>query len=73
MTTATFDEQKRVRIPDAKPGQVVSIEPGADGTWKLIPVAPTFKKWTVAEVLAAIDKSPIMFTASWDEIKKETR
>jgi len=74
MTTATFDDKKRVRIPDAKPGQVVCVEPGPDGTWKLIPLVPMIKrKWTYKEVLKAIDKSPRPFTKTWDELKKETR
>ena len=38
MTTATVDDRKRVRLPDAKPGQVLTIEPGPNGGWFLAPV-----------------------------------
>lgn len=43
VTTAKVDDRKRVRIPDAKPGQVFSIEPGPEGSIvlrKLQPVEP---------------------------------
>lgn len=36
-TVAVVDDKKRVRIPDAKPGQVFSVEPTAEGGWTLTP------------------------------------
>lgn len=44
MTTATVDDRKRVRIPDAKPGQVFSIEAGPDGSIVLRVVEPRRSK-----------------------------
>lgn len=38
MTTVTVDDRKRVRIPGAKPKQVFSFQPNADGSILLIPV-----------------------------------
>ncbi len=38
MTTVTVDDRRRVRIPDAKPGQVFSLENGSDGSVTLTPV-----------------------------------
>ncbi len=38
MKTLTVDDQKRIRIPDAKPRQVFSYEPEADGSIRLVPV-----------------------------------
>jgi hypothetical protein len=38
MQIATIDDKRRVRIPDAKPGQAVSIEPGPNGGWTFWPV-----------------------------------
>lgn len=38
MKTLTVDNQKRVRIPDARPRQVFSYEPESDGTIRLVPV-----------------------------------
>ncbi len=38
-TTATVDSKRRVRIPDAEPGQLVTIQSGPAG-WTLSPVKP---------------------------------
>ncbi len=38
MTTTRVDDRQRVRIPDAKPGQVFSIEPEPNGAIRLVPV-----------------------------------
>ena len=38
MTTVTVDDRKRVRIPDAKPGQVFALENKGDGSVTLTPV-----------------------------------
>ena len=39
MITATVDDKKRVRIPDARPGQVFSVEPKPGG-FVLVEVLP---------------------------------
>ena len=44
MTTLIVDDRKRVRIPDAKPGQVFACEPGPGGSFKLIPVKAVRKE-----------------------------
>jgi hypothetical protein len=36
--TVTVDDRKRVRVPNAKPGQVFAFEPKEDGTVVLVPV-----------------------------------
>ena len=38
MNKVTADDRKRVRIPDAKPGQVFSCETNADGSVTLTPI-----------------------------------
>ena len=38
MTTLTADERKRVRIPDAKPGQVFEYHHNGDGSVTLTPL-----------------------------------
>jgi hypothetical protein len=40
MKTLTVDDRQRVRLPQAKPGQVFAYEPCSDGTIKLVPVIP---------------------------------
>ena len=44
MKTLTVDDQKRIRIPDAKPRQVFSYEPEADGSIRLVPVKAEAKE-----------------------------
>jgi hypothetical protein len=48
-----------------KEGEIVAVE--------RIPDPPSPSKLTREQVLNAIEKSPLRFTKSWDEIKKETR
>ena len=38
MTTLTVDDRKRVRLPTAKPKQIFSFQPNADGSILLVPV-----------------------------------
>ena len=40
MITATADNQKRVVVPQAKPGQVYAISENADGSFTLTVVKP---------------------------------
>jgi hypothetical protein len=40
MKTSTVDDRQRIRLPQAKPGQVFAYEPNSDGTIKLVPVVP---------------------------------
>jgi hypothetical protein len=42
--TLTADSRKRVRIPDAKPGQVFSYEHQGDGSIVLVPVKAETKE-----------------------------
>jgi hypothetical protein len=44
MITATVDDRKRVRLPDAKPGQVLAIQDNGDGSITLTPVKPDTKE-----------------------------
>ena len=40
MTTVTADERKRVRIPDARPGQVFTYVNNGNGSYTLTPIQP---------------------------------
>ena len=40
MKTLTVDDRQRVRLPQARAGQVFAYEPNSDGTIKLVPVIP---------------------------------
>jgi len=51
VTTATVDDRKRIRIPELKPGQVVSIESSPDGSIRLVPVAPVKPKRVMGKLV----------------------
>jgi hypothetical protein len=40
MKTLTVDDRQRVRLPEAKPGEVFAYEPNSDGTIRLVLVIP---------------------------------
>ena len=44
MTTVTADERKRVRIPDAQPGQVFTCVNNGNGSYTLTPIQPETKE-----------------------------
>lgn len=72
MNAVKVDETRRVQLPMLTPGDYfVPQNVGAnDILLRKVPVPPRKSK---AEILAALDKSPIRFTASWDELKHELR
>ncbi len=51
MHTLKTDHRKRVRIPDAKSGQVYSYEPCPDGSIRLVPVVPRQQQRVVARLV----------------------
>jgi len=75
MNAVKVDEDHRIRIAALRPGDY--YEPEIRGQQAdeitLRRLQPPRRKMTKAEVLKAIDESPLQFTKSWDEIRKETR
>jgi len=67
------DAARRIRIPSLRPGDYYEPEVQGENDLLLRKVQKTRRKPTYAEALAAIESSPLRFTKSWDEIKKETR
>jgi hypothetical protein len=69
------DDKKRVRLPAAHPRDVYHPETLTRDLIVLRRVEPPKpkKKMTRAQIIAAIENSPITFTKSWDELKKEVR
>jgi hypothetical protein len=72
-TVIITDDKKRLRIPAAHPRDVYHPETLTRDLIVLRRVEPPKKKMTRAEILRAIENSPIKFTKSWDELKKEVR
>ena len=52
MKTLTVDDRQRVRLPNAKAGQVFAYEANSDGTIRLVPLVPkTGPKRVVAKLV----------------------
>lgn len=68
MRTFAVDDRQRIRLPQAKAGEVFACEPGADGTIKLIPIAPQPDPERLVAKLAKKDGIPIGYTLGPDAI-----
>jgi len=73
MNAIKVDEAHRIQFHLLRPGDY--YEPEARGENELIlrKVPPPRRRLNYDDALAAIERSPLRFTKSWDEIKKETR
>jgi len=69
------DDKKRVRLPAAHPRDVYHPETLTRDLIVLRRVEPPKpkKKMTRAQIIEAIENSPIKVTKSWDELKAEIR
>ncbi len=73
MNAVKVDDARRVRLPTLRPGDYYEPEFHGEEDVVLRKVVPPRRKMTQAEALEAIRRSPLKFTKSWDEIKRETR
>jgi hypothetical protein len=69
------DDKKRVRLPAVHPRDVYHPETLTRDLIILRRVEPPKpkKKMTREQIMDAIENSPITFTKTWDELKKEVR
>jgi hypothetical protein len=73
MNAVKVDEAHRIQVAALQPGDYYEPEVLGDNEVLLRKVQTPRRKPTHAEAMAAIESSPLRFTKSWDEIKKETR
>lgn len=72
MNAIKVDETRRVRLPMLKPGDY--YVPEAAGENILLHKVPAPRRhMSQAQVLAALDESPIRFQSNWDALKAEIR
>jgi len=67
------DEQRRLLLPMLKPGDYYAPEFHGESEIVLRKIEQPERKRTKEKILRAIEKSPIRFTASWDDLKAEIR
>ena len=75
MNAVKVDAAKRIRLPVLRPGDY--YEPEYNGPEEImlhrVPEPKRKAQMTKAQALAAIERSRLKFTASWDELRQETR
>jgi len=73
MDAVKVDAEQRIRLTQLNPGDY--YVPEFHGTEEVLlhRVPPPSAKRTKAEILRALDASPLRFTAPWDVVKRETR
>jgi hypothetical protein len=75
MNAVKVDSANRIRLTVLTPGDY--HEPEVRGkaaeeiTLRRMP--PSRRRFSKQEALRAIEKSPLLFTHSWDQVKEETR
>ena len=70
---ATCDKKHRLIVRDAEPGKQYLVRGLVLELMEEPKPAKSKRRMTAKEVLAAMDKRPIRFTAEWEDIRKETR
>jgi hypothetical protein len=73
MNAIKVDDTRRVRLPMLAPGDYYVPEPLGGNSILLHKVPPPPRQMSKAEVLAALEESPIRFKGNWDDLKKEVR
>ena len=76
MSTQKLDSEKRIVLPDGRPGDVFEIQPQGEGRFLLVRQVQAElpgKNKTREERLEAIRNSRIRMTMSWEELRKITR
>jgi len=75
MNAVKVDSARRIRLTVLTPGDY--YEPEVRGTRAeeitLRRLRSPRKEWSRQQALRAIERSPLRFNKSWDELKKETR
>lgn len=73
MNAVKVEEAHRIEVSVLRPGDYYQPEVLGENEVLLRKVELPRRRPTFAEAMAAIESSPLRFTKSWDEIKKETR
>jgi len=73
VNTVKVDEIHGIQVSALRPDDYYEPEVLGENEVLLRKVESPRRRPTFAEAMAAIESSPLWFTKSWDEIKKETR
>ena len=73
MNAIKVDDSHRVRLPMLAPGDYYVPEQLGGNAILLHKVPPPPRQMSKAEVLAALEESPIRFKGSWEDLKADVR
>ncbi len=74
MSTQELDSEKRIVLPDGRPGDVFEIRPHGEGQYLLVRIEhPVHRKMSEEESREAILRSPLTPTMTWEELRQITR
>ena len=73
MNAVRVDDAHRIQVSVLRAGDYYEPEVLGENDVLLRKVESPRRRPTFAEAMAAIESSPLRFTKSWNEIKKETR
>jgi len=77
MSTTAIGQERQLTLP-ADVSEAAGLKPGDRVEWRFEDGEIRGRKlpkpkWTKAQAMRALEQSPLRFTASWDQLKKETR
>jgi hypothetical protein len=73
MNAVKVDDAHRILVSSLRPGDYYEPEVLGEDAVLFHKVQAPGHRPTYAQALAAIESSPLRFTSTWDELKKETR
>lgn len=74
MSTQELDSEKRIVLPEGRPGEVFEIRPQGEGQFLLVRVErPVRKQMSEEECREAILRSPLTPRMTWEELRQITR
>jgi hypothetical protein len=75
MSTSKVDSEKRVVLPDGKPGEVYEIQQQDAGRYLLVRLErpEPGRRLSRTDCLKAIEAAPLTQTLSWEQLRELTR
>lgn len=74
MSTQELDSEKRIVLPEGRPGEVFEIRPHGEGQFLLVRIeGPVRRQMSEEESREAILRSPLTPTMTWEELRQITR
>lgn len=75
MSTSTVDTNKRIVLPNGRPGDVFDIQPQAEGRFLLVRLEKpeAAERMSREACIEAMRKAPLRPTMTWERLRELTR